>query len=73
MILITLKIELTPQDINDIICTAIEGGIGYWSDTYKAPLEINRKLRNKMPKDKNTQAYDVIGYGGVIDLHDGTR
>ena len=26
-----------------------------------------------MPQDETTQAYDVLGYGGVLDLHDGTR
>ena len=62
MTLITLKIELTPQDINDILCTAIEGGIDYWVDRYGI-----------CNMDKATVIDEKIGYGGVIDLHDGTR
>lgn len=31
----TIKVELEvivmPEDIDDIICTALEGGIGYWA------------------------------------------
>ena len=27
---ITISQELTPQDINDIVSTALEGGINYW-------------------------------------------
>ena len=32
--IINVPITLTPEEINDIICTAIEGGITYWCESY---------------------------------------
>jgi hypothetical protein len=62
MTLITLKIELTPQDINDILCTAIEGGINYWCSHYDT---------NCILADIKTQyTYEIVAHGGYITLYD---
>ena len=40
----TIKVELEvivmPEDIDDIICTALEGGIGYWACLDNSPEEF---------------------------------
>ncbi|MAE83511.1 MAG: hypothetical protein CMB80_12285 [Flammeovirgaceae bacterium] len=59
MTLITLKIELPPQDINDILCTAIEGGINYWCDQYEVLNDDNQKV---------DYAWEVIGFSDKAQL-----
>lgn len=57
------KLELTEQDINDLMVAALEGGINYWC----------RKARIvKMPEgcDEKIYASDVISKGGTLELYD---
>ncbi len=60
---INAKLELTEQDINDLMVTALEGGINYWC----------KKARiSKMPEGctKPMYASDVISKGGTLELYD---
>jgi hypothetical protein len=38
--------QLTANDIDNIICTAIEGGIGYWARTHRKLMEWDVKPTN---------------------------
>jgi len=62
-ITIETTINLTDEDINDLMVTALEGGINYWCD--KAEIKL-------LPEgvDENTYASDIISLGGVLELHD---
>lgn len=50
----------TQEDIDDIVCTALEGGIAYWC-TRCVPVDGY----------KGEYASDQISRGGSLDLHDG--
>lgn len=53
------KIKITEQEIEDIMVTALEGGINYWCDK----VEIKNNPTNK------DHASEVIAYGGELILH----
>ena len=52
------SIKITEQDIDDIMITALEGGINYWCDS----VEINYNPANK------EYASEIIAYGGELRL-----
>ena len=56
------KIELSNQDIDDLMCAALEGGINYWV----------RSAKPKLVPDGVKYDYlsDLISKGGVIEIHD---
>jgi hypothetical protein len=65
--------EFSPEDINDIIVGALEGGINYWCR--KAIIKKNDITHDffgvaKEDQDKVIYASDVIGYGGTLILFD---
>lgn len=61
-ITITKRSILIDPDIDDLMVTALEGGINYWCDLAKA----------KLVPDGIEHEYlsDLISRGGVIELHD---
>jgi len=66
MATITVKIEktieFTNENINDLMVTALEGGINYWCDKVVIISE---------PEDaKINYASDIISAGGTLELHD---
>ena len=70
---ITQTPEFSPEDINDIIVGALEGGINYWCR--KAVIKRNEFTDDyfgvaKEDQDKVEFASDVIGYGGTLILYD---
>jgi len=65
---ITIKSEheISNQFIDDVIATALEGGINYWCGEVKMkiiPDEVNAKLNEII-------ASDLISLGGVLELHE---
>jgi hypothetical protein len=64
------KHKFSVQDINDLIVTALEGGINYWC--YKAQIKKNAddSFIGVAPEDQEKVVYasDVIGYGGILIL-----
>lgn len=56
---IELEIIVTDQDIDDIVCTAFEGGINYWCDEAEV---LGDYLGN--------YASDQISRGGRVKLYD---
>ena len=76
----TVTHEFTPEDINDIIVGALEGGINYWCR--KAKIKLNAKIAGYenlisdyfgvAPEDQDKVKYatDVIGYNGTLILYD---
>ena len=64
--------EFSLQDINDIIVTALEGGINYWCGKAKMKLNPDKTYFGVAEEDQEKVKYasDVIGYGGVLILFD---
>lgn len=64
--------EFTTEEINDLIVTALEGGINYWcgkADIVKFPNGTFTGV--SMENQSNVRyASDVIGYGGKLTLTD---
>mgnify|MGYP000587501111 CR=1 FL=1 len=58
-ITIQYEFECTDEDIDDIMCTALEGGITYWCDNAKV-----------VGKYLGEYASDQISRGGKLKLHD---
>lgn len=53
------EFECTDEDIDDIMCTALEGGINYWCDNAKVSGAYLGEYANEQ-----------ISRGGMIRLHD---
>lgn len=70
------KLELTPDDINNLVVAALEGGINYWCRKAEMKLAHPNNPDNKYwgvaPEfeDKIKYASDLIGYNGVLILYD---
>ena len=63
----------TPEEINDLIVTALEGGINYWCR--KAHIKRNTDGFSyfgvtEEDQDKVKYASDAIGYNGTLILYD---
>ena len=61
---ISYNIDVTDEDIRDIVCTALEGGIGYWAC-----------LDNTGPnwvgdKPVSEKAADILLNGGTLHFYD---
>ena len=56
---VSLDVDVTSEDIDDIICVALEGGINYWCDEAKVEGEYLGKY-----------ASEQIGRGGRLILQD---
>jgi hypothetical protein len=57
---LTVKKEITPQQLYDVLTTAVEGGVGYWVD--------NGDFKNvtvRRDKDKNVTALFFEGTGQI--------
>ena len=54
------RIVIKEQNIDDIMVTALEGGINYWCDS----VDINSNPANK------EYASEVIAYGGELRLYE---
>ena len=73
---VVVEHSFTSEEINDIIVTALEGGINYWCGGATIVLTTDK---DKFPEfegvlaevSENVQyASDVIGYGGKLKLVD---
>ncbi len=64
--------EFTIEDINDLVTTALEGGINYWCRRAVIKLNLAGEYNGITEEDMpNVQfASDAIGYGGTLILHD---
>jgi len=58
------EVEINPEDINDLMVTALEGGINYWCN------EATIKDIPKGMEENIIYASDAIGYGGTLILFD---
>ena len=61
-----MKDTLTDEQINDLIVTAIEGGINYWC------WQVSLKEGTIKPEQQSKLRYlsDCISLGGTLILHD---
>jgi hypothetical protein len=66
MISISKTICVPIEHVNDIMVTAIEGGINYWC----GKVEILYDTVPEMNVARVKYASDVIGYGGSLRLYD---
>lgn len=55
---INIKTQYKDEDIDDIMCTALEGGINYWCD------------RVEVVGEYLGDASEQISRGGILKLHD---
>ena len=64
--------EFSIEDINDLVTTALEGGINYWCRKAVAKLDKNKSYLGISEEDlPNVHfASDAIGYGGTLVLYD---
>lgn len=53
------KVIVSQEDVDDIICTALEGGITYWCDRARVDGDY-----------RGTYASDQVSRGGGLFLHD---
>jgi len=69
---ITQSHDFTPDDINNLVVAAIEGGINYWCRKAEKKRNPDGSFFGiaKEDEDKIEFASDLIGYGGVLILHD---
>lgn len=56
---IDVAIIVTDDDINDIMCTALEGGINYWCNAAKVPED--KRVAN--------WGHEQIANGGELKIH----
>ena len=60
------KVIVTDQDIDDILCTAFEGGINYWCQYYNCHAPINTDGKEiPMKVDHN---YEYLSRGGSLSI-----
>ena len=63
---------ISEEDINDIMTTALEGGITHWCGRVKINYDKHNNIIG-IPENKRVDvnyASDVIGYGGSLTLYD---
>lgn len=65
---LNVQIELKPYDINDILCTAFEGGVDYWCSGI---VGMGGNL-DQLPEHQIEIEYEYehIGYGGKLQVKD---
>ena len=64
--------EFTPEEINDLMVTAFEGGINHWCGSARPIFRRDKTYSGVAPEDQSKITYtsDVIGYGGSCRLTD---
>jgi hypothetical protein len=64
--------EFTSEDINNLVVTALEGGINYWCRKAVIKLNLAGEYDGITDEDlpKVDFASDAIGYGGTLILHE---
>ena len=64
---LNVQIELRPEDINDILCTAFEGGVDYWcSGIVGRDGDLAQLPMNQMGIEYE---YEHVGYGGKLEVY----
>jgi hypothetical protein len=58
------------QDINDLVCSALEGGINYWCYQARIKKDADKNYVGVAPEDQDKVEFasDVVGYGGTLIL-----
>lgn len=66
--------ELTTEDINDLVSTALEGGINYWCGRAEKKRNLDNTLFGISTENQNNVKFasDIIGFGGTLILYDNT-
>ena len=62
---IETTINLTDQDIDDLMVTVLEGGINYWCDS-----AVIKFVPDEHKTEDGLYASDIISLGGVLELCD---
>lgn len=62
----------TTEEINDLVVTALEGGINYWCGKAIKVRNEDNTFAGVKPEDQSKIKYasDLIGYGGKLKLVD---
>ena len=64
--------EFTSEDISDLVCSALEGGINYWCRKARIKLTEDKKYLGISEEDLPSVEFasDAIGFGGTVVLFD---
>ena len=64
--------KFSAEDINDLVVTALEGGINFWCGKAEMKLNPDKTYFGIAPEDQDKVKYasDIISLGGVLILHD---
>lgn len=72
-LVITKEYEVDEQLIDDLVCTALEGGINYWCSLAVIKRDAATKKMIGVPEDQQDTiefAHEIISRGGTLVLHD---
>lgn len=72
-VVVTKSHEFSTENINDLICTALEGGINYWCGNAEIVMNADKKtFAGVSAEDQSNVHYasEAIGYGGKLTLTD---
>jgi len=64
----TREIQVTEEDVSDILCSALEGGIGYWACLDNSGKEFD--LPENGDKSVSETASEILVNGGDITFFD---
>jgi len=69
---IEFKHEFSNQDIQDLVSTALEGGITYWCSCANGKHNDDGTLFGVLPEDRSKIHFksDIIAFGGTLVLFD---
>lgn len=72
LITITQKCTVQPSDINNILDTALYGGITYWCANVEPVMDEDNSFKGVegIHQDNIDFLSDLIGFGGELLLHD---
>lgn len=70
MLKVTRPVQINAEDIDDILCTAFEGGITYWCNSVQSMMSLDWHKENHAE-----YASEVISRGGdlVLSTDDGDK
>ena len=67
---VNIEVELSVQDMMDLLCTAFEGGVNYWVLSVKGLGGDTRKLPEGRTKIEHEYEWLAIGGSLKIEYHD---
>ena len=67
---VKLSLEISDSEIDDLMVTALEGGINYWCGSATIKRNADGSIEGVDPESEVKYASDVISQGGTLILED---